>query len=76
MVKVTVHFKDASGAVIHEEDYSPVLVSDFSFGDNKPLKAGYVWQMESGKFYAAKSVPSEWREGSVEARISDVRFSK
>jgi hypothetical protein len=76
MVKVTVHFKDANGTVIHEEDYSPIHVSDFSLGDNKPLKAGYVWQMESGMIYAAKSVPSEWKEGSVEARISDVRFSK
>jgi len=76
MVKVTVLFKDASGAVIHEEDYTPVLVSEFSLQDNKPLKAGYVWQMESGKFYAAKSVPSEWKEGTVDAKISDVRFSK
>lgn len=76
MVKVTVLFKDASGAVIHEEDYTPVLVSDFSFGDNKPLKAGYVWQMEAGKFYAAKSVPSEWKEGAVDAKISDIRFAK
>jgi len=76
MVKVTVFFKDASGAVIHEEDYTPVLVSDFSFGDNKPLKAGYIWQMERGKFYAAKSVPSEWQEGSVEAKVTDIKFSK
>ena len=76
MVKVTVLFKDASGAVIHDEDYHPVLVSDFSLGDNKPLKAGYVWQMENGKFYEAKSVPSEWKEGSVEAKITDIQFSK
>jgi hypothetical protein len=76
MVKVTVLFKDASGTVIHEQDYHPVLVSDYSMRDSKPLKAGYVWQMESGKFYAAKSVPSEWKEGSVDANISDVRFSK
>jgi hypothetical protein len=75
-VKVTVYFKDASGAVIHEEDYYPVSVSDFSFGDNKPLKPGYVWQMETGKFYEAKSVPSEWQEGSEDAKITDIEFSK
>ena len=76
IVKVTVLFKDPNGAVIHEEDYTPVRVSDFSSGDNKPLKAGYIWQMESGKFYAAKSVPSEWKEGSVVAKVSEVSFSK
>jgi DNA-directed RNA polymerase subunit RPC12/RpoP len=76
MVKVTVTFFDASGAAIHDEDYYPVSVSDFSFGDNKPLKAGYIWQMESGKFYDAKSVPSEWREGSVVAKITDIKFSQ
>lgn len=77
MVKVTVRFKDSTGTVIHDEDYYPVSVSDFSFGDdNKPLKAGYVWQMESGKFYSAKSVPSEWQEGSADAQITDIKFSK
>lgn len=30
-VKVTVYFKDASGTVIHEEDYHPILVTEFSF---------------------------------------------
>jgi len=76
MVKVTVTFKDASGAAIHDEDYYPVSVSGFSLGDNKPLKAGYVWQMENGKFYEAKSVPSEWQEGSVTAKVTDIQFSK
>lgn len=75
-VEVTVLFKDIHGNVIAEEDFHPVLVSEYNFsGDNKPLKAGYIWQMEAGKFYAAKSVPSEWEEGSVEARITDIRFS-
>ncbi len=76
MVKVTVYFKDATGAVIFEENFTPVLVSDFSIGDSKPLKPGYVWQMESGKFYSAKSVPSEWKEGSVDAKVTDIRFAK
>ena len=76
-VEVTVYFKDASGNVIAEEDYLPVLVTEYSFfGDNKPLKAGYVWQMEQGKFYAAKSVPSEWDEGNIAATITDIRFTE
>lgn len=76
-VEVTVYFKDSSGSIIAEEVYLPVLVSEFSLsGDNKPLKPGYVWQMEKGKFYAAKSVPSEWKEGSIEASITDIRFTE
>ena len=76
-VEVTVYFKDQNGNVIAEEEYTPVLVSEFSFsGDNKPLKPGYVWQMEKGKFYAAKSVPSEWKEGSVAASITEIRFTE
>ena len=76
MVEVTVGFKDDKGVVIHEEQYRPVFVTEFSFGDNKPLKAGHVWQMERGKFYSAKSVPSEWKQGSVDAKISDIKFSQ
>jgi hypothetical protein len=76
-VEVTVFFKDADGRTIAEEDFLPVLVSEYSFsGDNQPLKAGYIWQMEEGKFYAAKQVPSEWKEGSFEAVITDIEFSE
>lgn len=76
-VEVTVYFKDQNGSVIAEEEYIPVLVSEFSFsGDNKPLKPGYVWQMEKGMFYTAKSVPSEWKEGSVAASITEITFKE
>ena len=75
-VKVTVYFKDSSDNIIAEEDYSPVLVSNYSFGDNKPLKSNYIWQMESGKFYTAKSVPSEWQEGNAVAKITDIEFEE
>ena len=76
-VKVVVLFKDAAGAVIAEEDFLPVLVTEYSFGgDNKPLRPGYIWQMERGKFYMAKGVPTEWSEGAAEARITEIRFAK
>jgi hypothetical protein len=76
-VEVTVYFKGQDGRVVAEEDYAPVRVSEYSFsGDNKPLKPGYIWQMERGKFYAAKQVPSEWNEGSIDASITSIRFSE
>jgi hypothetical protein len=71
-----VFFKDANGSVIAEEDYTPVLVSQYNFsGDNKPLKPGYIWQQARGSFYAAKSVPSEWKEGSAEVKVTEIRFA-
>lgn len=74
-VVVTVYFKDANGTIIAEENYRPVLVTRYSFGrSNKPLKPNYVWQMERGKFYQAESVPSEWREGAVSAKITNIEF--
>jgi len=74
-VEVTVYFKDAAGTIIAEEDYHPVLVTKYSLsGDNKPLKPNYVWQMERGKFYKADSVPSEWKEGAVSAKITNIEF--
>ena len=72
-VEVTVYFKDAAGNVIWEEKYFPVLVTEFGT-DNTPLKPGYIWQMESGHFYAAKKVPSEWQEGSARAVVTDIEF--
>jgi len=75
-VEVTVYFQDATGTVIAEEDFHPVLVTKYSFGrDNKPLKPNYVWQMERGKFYQATSVPSEWKEGAATAKITDIEFA-
>jgi hypothetical protein len=76
-VKVTVYFKDAKGNTVAEEDYFPVLVTKtFSLSNDKPLKPNYIWQMERGKFYTAKSVPSEWKEGEAEIRITDLEFGK
>lgn len=76
-VKVLVLFKDKNGTVIGEEEYSPVHVTEYSYlNDNKPLKPGYIWKPESDKYYIAKSIPSEWADGSVEASINDVEFEE
>lgn len=75
-VVVTVYFHDQSGATIAEEDFVPIRSSAFSIsGNNGPLKPGYVWQMEKGLFYGAESVPSEWDEGSFEAKVTDIEFA-
>ena len=71
-ISVTVYFKDSEGNVIFEEDYNPVLISDYS--DDKPLKPNYIWSLNKDKFYKAESVPSEWEEGEVSAKITDIEF--
>lgn len=75
-VQVTVYFKNSKGTVIAEEQYYPVLVTEYSYGrDNKPLKPNYIWQQQKGHFYKADSVPSEWKEGSVSANITNIEFA-
>ncbi|AIY65182.1 DUF6694 family lipoprotein [Pseudoalteromonas piratica] len=74
-VKIVVYFKDKDDNVIYEEDYLPVLVSRYSFGNNKPLKPGYVREQEKGKYYTLDSALSNWKEGNASARIVDIEFS-
>jgi hypothetical protein len=75
-VEVTVYFKDASGNTIHEEAFLPVSSVSFGLENHGPLKPGYIWELERGKFYTAKSVPSEWKVGAAEAKITDIDFAK
>ena len=76
-VKVVVYFQDENGTTIFEEDYHPVLVSKYSFrSDNKPLKSGYVKEMEEGKYYTLDSALTEWVEGKAIAKVVDIEFSK
>src|SRR5690606_28064197 len=74
-VEVMVFFKDSAGKIIAEKDFNPVLVSQFGIGDSKPLRPGYIWQMDASRFYKADSGPDEWEEGAVEARITDIEFA-
>lgn len=75
-VKVVIYFQDKEGNTIFEEDYHPVLVSKYSFGDNKPLKPGYVKEMEKGQYYTIESALSEWEEGKAIAKVVDIEFSE
>lgn len=76
-VKVIVYFKDKAGNTIFEEDFHPVLVSKYSFSDdNKPLKPGYVKEMEKDKYYTLESALSDWQEGKAIAKVVDIEFTK
>jgi DNA-directed RNA polymerase subunit M/transcription elongation factor TFIIS len=76
-VNVTVYFKDAEGNIVAEDDFSPVNRFGFiSDGDSGPLKPGYIWQPERGKFYVCESVPSEWDPGNAEIEITGVSFNE
>jgi hypothetical protein len=75
-VEVTVYFKDAVGTTIYEEAFVPVSVTSFTLDKRGPLRPGYIWELERGKFYTAKSVPTEWKPGAAEARITDLDFAE
>jgi hypothetical protein len=76
-VEVTVYFKNANGTVIAEERYRPVLAMKKSFSGNQViLKENYIWQMEEGNFYKAEGVPTEWQEGAVEAKVTNIKFAE
>jgi hypothetical protein len=76
-VEVTVYFKNADGTVIAEERYHPVLAMKKSYsGDQVILKKNYIWQMEEGNFYKADGVPTEWKEGAVDAKVTNIKFAE
>jgi len=71
-VEITIYFLDKNDKPIFEKNYNPVLVSEFSFGDEgKPLKPGY-----SRKFgVRADDAPSEWSK-KVQVKVTDIEFMK
>jgi hypothetical protein len=72
-IEVTVYFKDKDNKVIYEQKFLPV--SSKSYTGAKILKPHYIWQMEQGKFYSAKAVPSEWQAGAAEAKITAIELA-
>lgn len=70
-VQITVYFLDEAGTVIGEEDFHPILVSEYSFGDDKPLKPNYV---KDFGFTLKDSAPSGW-SGKVKANVTDIEFA-
>ena len=74
-VKVLVFFYDKNGKVIYEKNYHPVLVGGF-LSDDKPLKPGYIDEMEVNNYHTLNSTLSEWQEGKATIKVVDIEFSK
>lgn len=71
-VEITVYFLDKDGTIIGEEDFHPVLVSEYSFGDdNKPLKPNYV---KDFGYSVEDYAPSLWG-GKVKGKITNIEFA-
>ncbi len=70
-VRVRVYFLDDSGRRIGEKEFSPVLVSDFSLGDNTPLRPGY---REDFGYNVEDDAPSGWGD-DIEVEIIAIEFA-
>lgn len=71
-IELTVYFNDGKGNNIAEETYHPVYDSITS--DYKELKPNYTFQLESDRFYSAKTVPVEWKSGNATIEITSIKF--
>ena len=72
-VELTVYFLNEAGVTVGEEDYYPVLVTEYSFGgDNKPLKPNYV---KDFGYTVKDSAPSTW-DKKVKGKITDIEFAE
>ncbi len=70
-VEITVYFLNDEGTIIGEEDFHPVLVSEYSFGeDNKPLKPNYV---KDFGYSVEDYAPSSWSK-KAKAKITNIEF--
>ena len=74
-VEITVYFYDWDDNPIFEETYLPVLVSEYSYSNNDPLKPNYIRRQKSGKYYTIDQLGPEW-SGKANAIVSDIRFSE
>ena len=71
-VTIRVYFLDNEGHRIGEKEFSPVLVTRFSIGDNTPLRPGY--RRDFG-YNVDDHAPSGWGWAkNVEAEIVDLQF--
>jgi hypothetical protein len=68
-VEITVYCLDATGKPVFEKTFHPVLVSDFSIGDNQPLKPGYSRQFG----FKLDDAPSDWSK-KVDVKVTNVEF--
>jgi len=69
-VSIRVYFLDKRRVRIGEEDYHPVLVTDWGMGDNTPLRPNY---REDFQYSLEANAPSGWA-GQVEVEIVEIDF--
>ena len=69
-VEITVYFLGADGKPIGEKQFSPVLVTQFSFSDKGPLKPGYVRDFG---YVVRDDAPSGWGR-KARAEITSIQF--
>lgn len=70
-VEITVYFLNDDGTIISEEDFHPVLVSEYSFGENnKLLKPNYV---KDFGYSVEDYAPSSWSK-KAKAKITNIEF--
>jgi hypothetical protein len=75
-VKVTIYFQDSAGNNIFEKEYTPVLVSEYNFRNNMPLKPNYVKRQEEGTYYTIEDLGKEWKVGAARAVITEIEFTE
>ena len=75
-LEITFNYKNKNGDIIYDNSYTPINSSNIyvGTGTEKELKPNYIWQLESDKFYPDKKVPKEWKEGSIEYKITNIEF--
>ena len=70
LVTLRVYFLDVAGRRIGEKEFSPVLVSEFSIGDNTPLRPGY---RRDFSYRLDPYAPSGWSR-RVDTEVTQVEF--
>lgn len=67
-VTVRVYFLNSAGQRIAAKDFSPVLITESSFGDNTPLRPG---SRKDFGYSVDDATPSSWAR-QIEAEIVDL----
>lgn len=70
-IEIVVYALDSQGQAVYEDNFFPVLVTDYGFSQNDPLKPNYTRSFG----YRMDDAPSEWAK-QVEIRITNVEFEE
>ncbi|NKQ18434.1 hypothetical protein [Brevibacillus laterosporus] len=72
-LEITFYFLDAEGKPVGEKTMNP-----FKTIGNKmeELKPNYTWKTSSGTYWSAENISDDWKEGSVEAKITKIQLTE